>query len=265
MKRKQILTISVAGIAVILFLGLVYYINENSGVNPPFTVVESQSMQHLDDQSAIGTIDTGDMIYVKSPEKTVIVTYVDGIQSGYKSFGDYGSVIIYKRTGGNPVIHRAILWVEWDGTSWNVDSLNTYPYSWDIDGGHTCTGFVSGTLHMTIKSDYRDIVCSLNFASLNTQSGYITLGDHNGNFDQSTGIMDYQPIRPDMVKSVASMEVPWLGCLKLLANGKGDRVDIHAPNSITCLEVTFATIILILIAISYIIDEINYYRISKKI
>ena len=263
MERKHIITISVVGIVIIVFLGLVYYINDNSGVNPPFTVVESQSMQHIDDRSELGIIDTGDMIYVQSPDKCDIVSYVDGYKTGYKTFGDYGSVIVYKRDGGNPVIHRAIVYLEKNGLTWNIESLQGYDESlWNINGTHVYTS-VTGTLYMSFESDYRSYTCSINLSTL-TQSGYLTLGDNNTMFDQNSGIMTNRPISKEMIKSVASTEIPWLGCLKLLVNGKEDRIEAHAPNSIECLEISFISIILIIVSLSFVFDEINVYRISRK-
>ncbi len=271
MKRKQIIPISAAVIVVILFLGLLYYVNDNSGVSPPFTVVESQSMQHSDHESQIGVIDTGDMIYVKSPEKTSIVTYVDGACSDYKTFGDYGSVIVYKRTTGNPVIHRAILWMEWDSVNskWNLESLQNYDETlWDIDGAHD-TDIYPGSAHiltMKFKRDYRGetISCSIDLNTMIQESGYLTLGDHNTNFDQN-GILLRQPIRPDMIKSVADTEIPWIGCLKLMINGKETAVNNYVSNSIGCLTAAFVTIILIIISLTYILDEINLKLISRKL
>ena len=264
MERKHIITISVVGIVIIVFLGLVYYINDNSGVNPPFTVVESQSMQHIDDKSELGVIDTGDMIYVQSPDKCDIVSYVDGYKTGYKTFGDYGSVIVYKRDSGNPVIHRAIVYVEKNGSSWNIESLQGFDESlWNINGTEHEYMNVSGTLNIVFESDYRSYTCSINLNSL-LQSGYLTLGDNNTMFDQNSGIMTNRPISKEMIKSVASTEIPWLGCLKLLVNGKEDRIEAHAPNSIECLEISFISIILIIVSLSFVFDEINVYRISRK-
>ena len=128
MEQKQITMIVSIILVVALFLGIVYYVKENSGVNPPFTVIQSQSMQHSND-SQIGVIDTGDMIYVQNAEKHGITTFMEGYASGYKSFGDYGDVIIYNRTGNNPVIHRAIMWMEWTGSNWDLSSLQNSNYS----------------------------------------------------------------------------------------------------------------------------------------
>ena len=76
----------------------------HSGFGTPFSVVMSESMQHDDTRSQIGCIDTGDVVIVQSPEKADIVSYVEGTITGYSTFGDYGSVIIYERGNGhNPV------------------------------------------------------------------------------------------------------------------------------------------------------------------
>jgi hypothetical protein len=76
--------------------------------------------------------------------------------------------------------------------------------------------------------------------------------------------MTNRPISKEMIKSVASTEIPWLGCLKLLVNGKEDRIEAHAPNSIEYLEISFITIILLIISLSFIFDEINVFRFLKK-
>jgi len=57
----------------------------------------------------------GDLIFVLSPSRTNITTYEEGKKIGYKTFGDYGDVIIYRPNGRNdvtPIIHRAMKWVE---------------------------------------------------------------------------------------------------------------------------------------------------------
>ena len=215
MERKHIITISVVGIVIIVFLGLVYYINDNSGVNPPFTVVESQSMQHIDDKSELGIIDTGDMIYVQSPDKCDIVSYVDGYKTGYKTFGDYGSVIVYKRDSGNPVIHRAIVYVEKNGSSWNIESLQGFDESlWNINGTEHEYMNVSGTLNIVFESDYRSYTCSINLNSL-LQSGYLTLGDNNTMFDQNSGIMTNRPITFYFIKKC----LQYISVVFFLCNG----------------------------------------------
>ena len=73
---------------------------------PPMVVIESGSMEHDDNPlypepgfTHIGAIDTGDLVLVKSAERDDIVTYLEGKQTGYKRYGDYGDVIIYYKNG----------------------------------------------------------------------------------------------------------------------------------------------------------------------
>ncbi len=264
MEQKQMSMIIVSMIVVALFLGVIYFVYENSGVNPPFTVVESQSMQHSGD-SEVGVIDTGDMIYVQTADKHGVTTYVEGAKNRYSSFGDYGDVIIYKRTGNNPVIHRAVLWIEWNGSSWDLSSLEGYDETlWNIDGSHD-TVVTSGTLSMTFSSGYRDKTLTLNLGGLNTVSGYLTLGDNNNSFDQSTSISPNTLITEERIKSVASVEIPWLGTLKLLINGNYDNVERNAPSSPLYLAVFFITMILVIFSLMYIYDEMCLMRISYKL
>lgn len=57
----------------------------------------------------------GDLIFVTSPSRTNIITYEQGKEIGYKSFNDYGDVIIYYPNGNpsaEPIIHRAMEWTE---------------------------------------------------------------------------------------------------------------------------------------------------------
>lgn len=264
MEQKQITMIVSIILVVALFLGIVYYVKENSGVNPPFTVIQSQSMQHSND-SQIGVIDTGDMIYVQNTEKHGITTFMEGYASGYKSFGDYGDVIIYNRTGNNPVIHRAIMWMEWTGSNWDLSALQNYDETlWDIDGTHN-TSVTSGTLNITISNEYRNKTYTLNIGSLIESSGYLTLGDNNSVFDQNSGISYNVLISKERIKSVALTEIPWLGVLKLMFNGEYDKVENNVPSSPVYLSVFIITLILVIFSIVYIYDEFNLMLISKKL
>lgn len=251
-------------LVVALFLGIVYLVKDTSGVNPPFTVIQSQSMQHSND-SQIGIIDTGDMMYVQNADKHGITTFVEGYANGYRSFGDYGDVIVYNRTGNNPVIHRAIMWMEWNGSTWDLSGLNSYDNAlWNIDGTHSTT-VTSGILSMTFTSDYRDKTYTLNIGNLEKSSGYLTLGDNNSGFDQSSGISYNKLISKERIKSVAYAEIPWLGILKLMLNGEYSKIENNVPSSPIYLTVFFVTLILTIFSLIYIYDEFCLMKISKKI
>ena len=83
-------------IVIVILLGLFAY----SGLWPPLVVVESESMQHSDTTSYIGVIDTGDMVIpTKISSLSEVRTYVSSLNDGYKTYGDYGDVVIYHRDG----------------------------------------------------------------------------------------------------------------------------------------------------------------------
>jgi signal peptidase len=63
----------------------------------------------------------GDLVFTRNVPSTGIVTHEDGAISGYKTFGDYGNVILYRkygRTADAPIIHRAIYQVGAGGPMW---------------------------------------------------------------------------------------------------------------------------------------------------
>ena len=265
--------IVIAAVVIVIAGGWVF-ISSSSGVNPPFTVIESHSMQH-DTQSEIGVIDTGDLILVKSPDKCDIVSYVEGTQNGYQSFGDYGNVIVYKRDTGNPVIHRAFLWLEYNGDgTWSAPSLENYSKLWTCsetsDWNHlegTLTFYEVGNV-VKNKVDGVEVVgktLSINLSTLEKKSGYLTVGDSVSNtyFDQASSIT-HSLASKDNIKSVAWKEIPWLGSIKLMLNGHTSELNTWAANSKTILIELVATIIIAILAIGCIIDELGYIREKRK-
>ncbi|AEA47708.1 signal peptidase I [Archaeoglobus veneficus] len=89
-------------VAVIITVGIAI-----TGTWPFMVAVESGSMEpHMH---------RGDVIFLVSPERTKIVTWEEGKNMDYKSFGDYGDVIVYYPNGDKsrtPIIHRAMYWIE---------------------------------------------------------------------------------------------------------------------------------------------------------
>lgn len=266
MKKENLTTVIALLIVLILLVSGIVLVKNASGVNPPFTVIESNSMQHSEDKSQIGVIDTGDMIMVKSLGKSNVVTYVEGHQSGHQEFGDYGSVIIYKRAVGNPVIHRAILWMEYDGIKWSAPSLKNFNDEngsplWECDSNDYMN--ITGTLKLTLNNGVVTInVTGSGDNNLQLHSGYVTKGDHNSSVDQSASNISLNNlVNPERIKSVAWKEIPWLGSLKLLFNGHTTYLNNYAKNSVPCLAAFFITIILSVISAGYLFDE---YVLRKK-
>lgn len=272
MKRESLDAVIALAIALGLVVGGVVVITVASGVQPPFTVVESQSMQHSG-SSEIGLIDTGDMVLLKDPDKTSIVSYVEGYHSGYSSFGEYGSVIIYERGGNqNPVIHRAILWLTYNSDgSWSAPALQYY---YDADGTAlwSCTSGtswdqLSGTLYLS-DVGYADKTAFVNLSYLAEHyphSGYLTMGDNaiNTNFDQTLGIYG-SLVAPSSIHAVAWVEIPWLGALKLYLNNNTGSLDLWAANSLPDLGLALLAIIVILTVLNFIADEAYMMFVRRK-
>ncbi len=230
-----------------------------AGTWPPLSVVESQSMQHGDD-SHLGVIDTGDMVIVQTSNGWDVVSYVEGSKSGHRSFGDYGDVIIYRPLGSHdatPIIHRPIIWLEWNDSKWDAPSLEGYNGSWEVsygDGWRAMSG-------MLVLRDvgYAALTVKVDLGSLSPFSGFITLGDYNwmdvlgervGNHDQTGGSCSSGSlVRPDWVKSKAKVEIPWVGSLKLLMNSSGSPVHVK---SLVCLTLS----ILFLLSLPFVFERV---------
>ncbi len=142
------------------------------GLWTPMVAVESGSM--------LPHIQIGDIIFVESIDRTEIITYEAGKQSGYTSFGYNGDVILYKpygKDGATPIIHRAMYYVEEGEPMW-------------ADGPAA------------------------------PHAGYITKGDNavtNPSYDQQGSISYQHPVKKDWIIGVARFyRVPVLGYVSLV-------------------------------------------------
>jgi len=246
-ENRKMIFVLIAVVAIIVggYASLISY----TGMSTPFSVIMSQSMQHDPDRSEIGCIDTGDVVVVKNKNSATIESYVVGTTTGYSTFGDYGSVIIYERnSSSNPVIHRAIVWLDWNSSTetWSSEELANYEGKWycDVNGTEeTNYKLLRGVLTFENLTQSGKTV-KVNLSSLEKQSGYLTLGDNpktNLSFDQVSGIISH-PIGLDDIRSVPVMEIPWLGTIKLFLNGNTTNLG-YVPNSLPSLAMTIITII----------------------
>lgn len=247
----------------------VYYV---SGTSVPFTVVESQSMQHSDTHSEIGVIDTGDMVLVRTLDKNGgnVTTFVEGYHSDEKSFGKYGQVIVYYRENHNPVIHRAMLYLERnpDGITWSAPSLEHYK---DKNGNQLWWNKsmdynnLYGNILLTDDWENPTFTSQVNLNAMKADSGYLTMGDNNGYFDQNGIFKDL--IEDEDIKSIAWKEIPWLGTIKFALNNNHeaiDRLDTYAPNSMPNLGLSMFMTILVLFSISCVFDSIEIIWAKRK-
>ena len=257
--------IAVGAFAVIMLFiaGSLIYFSTTSGLDSPLSVVMSSSMQHDTDESSLGTIDTGDVMIIRSPDRTDVYSYVEGTQNGYKSFGDYGSVLIYERGDDvNPVIHRAIVWLDYDSRSgFSAPSLANYEGKWNYNGTGDYMNMKNGTLTFEDITQSKKTV-SIDLGELKPQSGYLTMGDNpvtNNYFDQTVGIIS-TPVGMEDIKAVAIHEIPWMGVIKVfMTPEKKDNLK-HVPNSIYSLVMLFVMVF----AIIYCCDYVHNHRILKE-
>jgi len=243
-RGTKVILVGLGIIALIVAAGYVV-ISNASGLDSPLSVVMSSSMQHDNDRSAIGVIDTGDVMVVQDPERAKIQSYVEGTISGYKTFGDYGSVIIYNRDNSNPVIHRAILWLEYNGNkTWSAPSLQNYQGQWSTTGSQDIRA-LSGTLTFyDLTESKKTVSISLDPKVIGRQSGYLTLGDNpvtNLQFDQAGSIINHL-IGTQDIKSVPIMELPWLGIMKVYLDESKRTYLQYVPNSIISIVMLFVMI-----------------------
>jgi len=166
-------------VAVVLGLGVAL-----TGTWPFMVAVESGSMMpHLN---------PGDVVILLGLTRVnKVVTWSEGALTGYKSFGDFGDVIVYKPNGhGKPIIHRAIAYVH---------------------KGDNIPILLNGKLVLTnIKAE---------------DEGYITQGDNKRtnkipdqlapSFLSPTGER-IKPVKTDWIVGVAKFKIPYLGYVRLL-------------------------------------------------
>ena len=252
-----VLVTAVIAVAVVVSALFIY-----SGMNRPLTVVESNSMQHSDDTSYLGIIDTGDMAVMVSPDKKSVTTYVEGYHENYSKFGSYGDVIIYYRQTGNPVIHRAIIWLDYEDGKWSAPSLKNYPLDrWSNEGTWNDLYGVLTLKDLPCKDGTKDISIDLDRLALvqGCCSGYLTKGDRNDYFDQNSSI-HAQPVQKSELKAVAGLEIPWLGCIKLLVKDK--NTNMIPQNSINCLWILIIDIIIFIALVSILFEY--HYTMKRK-
>ena len=79
-------------------------------------------MRAIESGSMVPHMNIGDIVFIQSMSRAKIITYQEGESVGYRSFGNFGSVILYKPYGRNdrtPIIHRAMYYVNAGEPMWN--------------------------------------------------------------------------------------------------------------------------------------------------
>ncbi len=212
---------------------------------PPVYVVESMSMQHgLDDQ--LGLINTGDLVLAQKIATSSIVPYVVGAQTGFTTYGEYGDVILYypnDNTSGAPIIHRAILFLEYNPGSgtFSAPDLAGLSCGNGDSGFYTNTGSSSGCGYTDMHESLIlhgigwqsvDVDIPMDPSLLGAHSGFLTMGDNNfestgtgvgqGIPDQLGGLSTL--VEPAWIIGVARGMIPWFGAIKLALDGDDSEV-----------------------------------------
>jgi signal peptidase len=216
--------IAIAAVLVALIFGGMFAYTQ---VWPPVVVVESQSMQHSSSVSYLGAIDTGDLVLVQAVgSKDDVVTWVEGHATGYRTYGDFGDVIIFHRPRGTageaPIIHRPILYLVYNATSASYDAptLRSIDRSWwtatNRTGAVLASPFsITGTIVMNHLGFRGDRTHTISVSSLLSQNyntdGYVTMGDNNA----YTSTFDGWLVAHTLVIGRARGELPWFGLIKL--------------------------------------------------
>jgi len=112
-----------------------------------------------------------DLVLVRGLDRVNVTTYQDGLASGYKAFQDYGDVIVYRPFG--------------DANQTPVIHRAMYRVQ---EGQPLWPG-----------------------GPVAPHAGYVTRGDNNFLYDQSSQISLDQPVEDDWILGVAEARVPLLG------------------------------------------------------
>lgn len=201
---------------------------------PPLVVIESKSMQHSGTESMIGIMDTGDLTMVKSvSSESDITTYVSGMISGYRTYGDYGDVVIYWRGGDRdltPIIHRAVVFLDAnDDGSYSAPELQPLTEGADYRMTNATNSWSRITDDFVLLNyGYRgaditipveNMLRSMSARGIDPGSGFITKGDFNTFVDQASYIAPGEPVSFDWIHGIATGEIPWFGAIKLFMTG----------------------------------------------
>ncbi len=208
-------------IAVLIIILILISITLYSGVFPPASVVESYSMEHSN-KWQYGIIDEGTIVFVKKATRiNEIKTYVNGKESNYKSYGEFGNVILYHDyNNGKIIIHRAMFYLYWN---------NSIP---EILGYHN-QSYITVNKNFILMKDvgyaHRNLI--VNISGFKNDSGFITVGDHNlaclpdyspyynktynAYYASDQFLFHLKPVKLSDIVGIAYGYIPWYGLIKL--------------------------------------------------
>jgi signal peptidase len=209
-----------------------------TGVWPPMVVVESGSMMHPANETAygkFGTIDPGDMVFVKKVGKREDVSPLAEaeLRSPGANYGKPGDVLVYfpfNNRKSTPIIHRALAYVDVQGASPTCaqgsgpgDAV-VYTVLWE---GRERTFGPNGVFLPTMGFGPPNFAADRGYKPC--WSGFITKGDNpvsNQYPDQAFGgpVLPNQPVRLEWIEGKAVGELPWFGLIKLALSGQPNYI-----------------------------------------
>ncbi|GAA0668033.1 S26 family signal peptidase [Natronoarchaeum mannanilyticum] len=181
-----------SSVGIVLVIGLVLF--GISGVWPPLVAIESGSMNpHMQKGDLVFIMEEDRLTPDAAVEGTGVVTYQQGKEAGYRTFGSYGDVIVFQPNGGSdtPIIHRAMFYVE-EGENWYEKANKS---------------------HIQADSCEEINACSA------PHSGFVTKGDNPRTNQQYDQVDRYQVVKPEWIQGTAEVRLPWLGCIRLEFSG----------------------------------------------
>jgi len=266
-------------VVVIVLLSLWAY----GGRWPPMVVVESESMQHSNTYSSVGVIDTGDLTFVRTLQRSHgVVTWVQGEKDGYSRHGGYGDVIVYHKNGltsVTPIIHRAIVWIEWNASAqgYDVPSMGLRGVKDTLTIRDLPSYSTGARMDVNLPINVSAIIN--NFKTVPGRiphSGYLTKGDHNSDVDQVSlpawtslgtrpeGLTKYvEPVEKGWIVGVARGELPWFGLIKLWVNGQTNQRDMPS-NSGPDLGLTVALLLFVPMLFDVVAAELRKRRPKER-
>ena len=181
------------GVGVAIVVAGLLLLTATAGVWPPMTVVESGSMEPNINQGDMTIVSASDRFVNEFADENGVVTHSVADEEGVENLGGYGSVIVFKdpSTSGPDTIHRAMFHVE-EGEDWFDRANESFLY-----GATSC-------------SQLRNCPAP--------NDGYITKGDNNPYYDQAIGLS--RPVAGEWVGSVARVDIPYLGWIRLIFSGR---------------------------------------------
>lgn len=133
-------------------------------------------MVAVDGHSMLPNMKPDDLIVIQGLARVNIVPYNDAVATGHKTFNDYGDVIVFQPMGDSTVTPVI----------------------------HRAMYFVEEGQPMWPGGP------------LAPHSGYVTQGDNNYLYDQSSPVCQNQPVKREWILGVSKYRIPYLGKIRTL-------------------------------------------------